>query len=82
MKLTNEQLIEEIGYSKVYSITLSLSDGSEKKLTDADVCKDYLNTDLINTDEAWYEFSARMCDFTGDPCDGVVEIHTNGWTKG
>jgi len=77
-----QQLIEEIGYSKVYSITVALLDGSEKKLTDADVCKDYLNTDLINTDEAWYEFAARLCDFTGDPNLSVSEVHTNGFTKG
>ena len=80
--MTNEQLTAEIGYSKVYSVTVELSDGTSKKLSNAGICQDYLNTDLQNTDNAWYDFWVRLCDVTGDPHTSIPEIHTNGVSLG
>ena len=74
------QITNELGYSKVFSINIETSNGTET-ITDGVICQDYLDTDLDGTDEAWYQFWERLCDYTGS-ATSVWEITTNGYSKG
>ena len=80
MTNTTNNITEELGYSKVFSINIETSNGTET-ITDDGLCQHYLNADLDGTDEAWYQFWERLCDYTGS-ATSLTEITTNGYSKG